>query len=546
MFRKRKFAVLSMLAASILLLNACTEKPVDIGKIESEDGPFGKYKEPVTVTAVKVVPPFVKFAEGEDIENNVWTRAYEEKLGIKVKYLWTVSAFGEAFDQKINIGIASYDVPAPPQIYTSLFMKVKDADMVQDLKGVYEKYASPRLKELENLSDSAAIKGSTFDGKLLAIGSPPNGPTVPTVWVRDDWRKALGLSEPKTIDDVIALARAFALQDPDHNGQMDTYGLALAHKMGGSMNEFFGAYGARHNFWMDQGGKLTYSSTQPEIIKPLKVLAQLYKEGVIDKEFAIKSFGVEVKKDVIAGKVGVLFGPPSKATVDIGDSYKATGAEWQCYEFADTQGQKVKSAVATNISAFTSINKNCKNPEAIIKLMNFTLETKYGKPEWVTGNEFHTTKEGYAAFYYPPVQISDPREVSNAYKSVQEALANNDTSKLLPEYKKYYDSVKSYMEKPSKDNWAFYMLYKPQGLTKLIVDAQEGKNYIESKAFFTETPAWVQSGANLTSKCEEFYTRAVMSGDIEGEYQKYVDYFNQQGGAKATQEVNEANAQYLK
>ena len=47
------------------------------------EGPFdpmAKYDPPIVVTAVRELPDTVLFVEGEDVENNIWTRKFKEDL----------------------------------------------------------------------------------------------------------------------------------------------------------------------------------------------------------------------------------------------------------------------------------------------------------------------------------------------------------------------------------------------------------------------------------------------------------------------------------
>lgn len=49
---------------------------------------------------------------------------------------------------------------------------------------------------------------------------------------RTDWAEKLGLSEPKTVDDVYNMLYAFRNLDPDGNGKRDTFGLAMCRYTG--------------------------------------------------------------------------------------------------------------------------------------------------------------------------------------------------------------------------------------------------------------------------------------------------------------------------
>jgi hypothetical protein len=58
-------------------------------------------------------------ALGETVENNRWTKLFEDKLGIKINYLWV--AKGAQYNQKLQMSIASGTIPD--------FMKVGGATL---------------------------------------------------------------------------------------------------------------------------------------------------------------------------------------------------------------------------------------------------------------------------------------------------------------------------------------------------------------------------------------------------------------------------------
>nr|WP_300864841.1 hypothetical protein [uncultured Acetatifactor sp.] len=60
----------------------------------------------------------------------------------------------------------------------------------------------------------------------------------PLIWIRKDWMEKLNLEAPKSLADLEMIAKAFMEEDPDGNGQKDTYGFpsgqASTHPMAGT------------------------------------------------------------------------------------------------------------------------------------------------------------------------------------------------------------------------------------------------------------------------------------------------------------------------
>ena len=68
-------------------------------------GNLEPYAEPITMTIGIPVDLSKAFPEGDSYENNVWSRAYEEELGIKLELAFTAANT----DDKINSLIATGD-----------------------------------------------------------------------------------------------------------------------------------------------------------------------------------------------------------------------------------------------------------------------------------------------------------------------------------------------------------------------------------------------------------------------------------------------------
>lgn len=76
----------------------------------------------------------------------------------------------------------------------------------------------------DKLQDRAWTAAQGADGKYYAM---PFSAQSFLLLIRTDWRKKVGLPEPKTWDDLTALGKAFTTQDPDGNGKADTAGFVV-------------------------------------------------------------------------------------------------------------------------------------------------------------------------------------------------------------------------------------------------------------------------------------------------------------------------------
>jgi putative aldouronate transport system substrate-binding protein len=219
----------------------------------------------------------MRFKDGEDIDNNVWQREYEEKLGIKLNYLWSAIYEGGAYDQKLNLAISSGDLPDIFQVNAQQLKQLVEAGLVEDMTDVFDQYASDFLRQSFEEAGEQYLLSATFGGRLYALpGLASALDTAPVMYVRKDWREKLGLPEPKTMQDVINMALAFANNDPDGNGVKDTYGIALTKDavVGtgfADLQGFMNGFHAYLNIWIeDDSGNLVYGAIQPEVKQALQ------------------------------------------------------------------------------------------------------------------------------------------------------------------------------------------------------------------------------------------------------------------------------------
>ena len=181
---------------------------------------------------------------------------------------------------------------------------------------------------------------------------------------------------PETMDELTEVLKLFTENDPDGNGKKDTYGSspgAHAH----FMNPFYHAFGVPTDWDITDDGEVDYMYCTPEYKNFLTWFQAQYNAGYVDplfyqnrndsdrKRFEEGKAGVMVtnagsviasvakKTDDVFGKGSVVMGKPPVGT--------ATCGKEGSYGFSDWGGWW---------GGF-SITKNCKNPQAVLKLFNY-------------------------------------------------------------------------------------------------------------------------------------------------------------------------------
>jgi len=544
-----------MLATSLLVLSACSKNGGESSQSPgaSSTPPAsqasqpagtetasadGKYDPPITLTTVRTSEPTVKFADGDSMENNVWTRAYEEEYGIKVKTLWAVD--WSQWDQKMNLTIASGDLPDFFRVNATQFKQLAEAGMIADLTNVYNENASDGLKALLNEEGPMALESATIDGKLMALPfTSPRKEGSHMIYIRSDWLTALNLPEPKTMDDLVKISEAFATQDPDKNGEQDTYGLAVD-KDFELLKGFFNSFHAYPGIMVKgSDGNLTAGIIQPEMKSALAKLQEMFKAKQIDPEFGAKDL-TKVFEMIANGKVGIMYYPyyaplyPLQAGKD-----KDPAMEWKAFPLVSVDANPPKSQVTLGVDSYWVVRKEVEHPEAVVKMLDFWVKTFYD----------NTSNEIYEKFNTSPEDGNQVWLLNNiaaykAFKNVDEslriinALETNDTSKLNPEDKGVYDKILKF-QSGDLTNWGWNQIFN-KGQSLSISEYYRTNNlYINDE--FTTSPldAMVEKTPALAKMQAETFTKIILGLEPVDAFDNFTKQWQELGGNEILAEVNE-------
>ncbi len=167
-----------------------------------------------------------------------------------------------------------------------------------DNQGVLRSYDPMRLKEIAPTYYNQITKyggekiwnfGKGTDGEFYGVpGISYNGSFHYTPVWRDDWLRNVGINKiPETLEEVETALYAFVNDDPDGNGEKDTYAMSDR-----AMAPIFGAFGGLPLFmdgkkisWTLVNGKIDASITTPAMKDALTLLNKWYNDGLIDPEW---------------------------------------------------------------------------------------------------------------------------------------------------------------------------------------------------------------------------------------------------------------------
>ncbi len=543
--------VRSILATSVLLgtiLAGCgaeEEQPQSSDSTEKEKtnfsqekaDPLEKYEEPVTVTQVLgyMPPEDPKAPQGLTPDKNGYVDKLKEYLNIDLRYLWTVPT--EQFEQKFSLSIASGDLPDIMVVGQNVFEKFKEQNLLADLSEVYPKYASHTLEKFMDFDGGETLKRFMSDGKLLGIPDYVD-PYMSTqlMWIRTDWLENLQLQAPTSLEELIETAEAFVQNDPDQNGKPDTYGFAVSKKLiswGFDARGIFYTMGAYPNGWLkDADGKLVAGNIQPETRQALEMMSQWYAQGLLDKEFAFKDEN-KVAEDVIAGKVGIVFGEWWYPNWPLNLSKeKNPQAEWQAFPLPSFEGKPGKSLVdQLRLNNVMVVNKKFAHPEAAIKLANFYLEYPE-KPN-------DTAENGFIYHWYEP-RFNYPGFYEEEYLEVWDAIETGKTE-IAQEYDLVLQNTRKYLSGDKNPSvWGSYFSRAAEdggwGVTRQV---RNQKQVTINEYAGPPTATQIEKGGSLDKLMDETFMKIILGSASIEEFDKYAESWKRLGGDDITKEVNE-------
>ncbi len=497
------------------------------------------YNPPIEMSSVTSVNATVKFLEGDDIHHNIWTRAYEQLLGIKLTYQWVVD--GSMYDQKLGLSINSGDIPDMFIVNGAQLELYREAGLLTDLTSIYDAEASDTTRDILT-QNPVALKAATIDGKLWGIPlTDAPVATASVLWIRQDWLDKLGIAAPTSMADVLEISRRFTEDDPDGNGTPDTIGLCMSKGLFGAiagLQGFFNGYHAYPGIWFEREGKLVYGSVQPEMRDALLALQAMYAKGQLDREFGVKDIN-QVAETIAQGKCGMEFGvwwnpyhPLNLSQANNPDAY------WQAFPIPSVDATPAKSQYSSAIGAFLVIRNGYKHPEALIRMVNFWTDNIVRSQEDKIRTVFlgDINNPDVVLYKYTPVVLWEPNASIDGGRKLREALAKHDPSGLDNDMSWRYRIIQAYFEQGIKEAWVEVATNGPNGAVTLL-EGVLGDFGMLNRFYGVPTPAMAEKMPTLEPLEAETITKIIMGEPIEA-FDQFVTNWYKLGGTEIVNEVN--------
>ncbi|RHP30254.1 hypothetical protein [Lachnotalea sp. AF33-28] len=544
---KKIKAVVAVLLCFVMLLSmaGCGTKEKDAGgstttveKPKNEEDKMKAYDPAITMTFNKS-EVVTAYPEGMDAQNNALYQMWEDIMGIKVEN--SILCPSSSMTEKMQLAIGSNEIPDFGIVDATMMATLIKNDMVEDMTDVYNDWATDNLKTVTGQSDNALFAPVTRDGRYMAIPVANTlGDSYPIMWMRSDWLAALGLEEPKTMDEALDIAMKFATDDPDGNGQKDTYGLYLDKDLNG-LDHIMSAYEvySKDEYWVKKDdGSFMAGCTDEKAKVPLAKLAELYAAGAIDPEFAVKDTTKE-EELIAAGKIGIYIGYFFNPLGVMKDCVKnVEGADWVAVKMPPAEGvASYKPGVALNVYGYMYAKKGIEHPEAVVKMMNQVCDgfaapdlakeptefyTKFN--ELALDDAIRTAGPNNLMPFQMQSNINWGEKFTAAVEAGEEHVEGKDAD---------YQNVIS-TELPEEMSWAWKKVYL-EGY--LAIDFSNVR-YSDYAGAPTDTAVKTQSLLNKQKLTD--YISIIMGDQPVDYFDTFVETFNSIGGSKVAEEIKAA------
>ncbi|MDQ0878585.1 putative aldouronate transport system substrate-binding protein [Paenibacillus sp. V4I3] len=512
MLKKHNKAMLITVAAclSVSSLVACASKNTATGGNASPASTAAATTAVATTAGPKAELRSLQIWQQEDYNTYPVAKFLEEKTGYKVKYdmlpqdkpqdkLNILIASGEAYDVITSLGGTEFK---------ALYADYAKKGALVDLGPLIDKFG-PNIK---SAVDPEALEAAKVDGKLYAIPTKSIPTTSTSLYIRQDWLDKVGLKAPTTLDELLAVLKAFKEKDPGGNGDKN---IPLTVRGDSAfIDNIVGAFGMP-NFWNNVNGKLTPRILDPAYKDYINFAQDLFKQGLIDKEFAANK-DATAKEKFTSGRAGIILMNWSDVPV-IADALAKNIPTAKATFLPALKGKDGKVGLSANqgFDRISFIPKASKHPEDAIKWMNAKLEKDTFKGMAIgEENKHFTFKDGT----YTPIQpiFTDERNRANNF------LMGSD-DKNYP----------TYWQARVRKDLRLFEAWKFMNVTEANL------RVLDPLGFAPYLPEFSKNFQQLNTMVGDYTTKLIFGAEAISGLEAFQQKFKTSGGDASVKEVND-------
>ena len=509
----------------------------------AETSPLGKYPELVTYTLGQMKGTNnSNLPEGQTYEDNAYTRYLKKTLNVQNKNIFMESE--ERYDEALNILVKDRNLPDIFLVSDrETLEELVENDLIEDLTEVYKSCASDKIQEMYESYGKELLASGTFDGKLFALPETAIDDGSQLLWLRRDWMEQLGVKEPKTLDEALSVIRAFqenrmgAEEGEDPVGLVCDPGLVGTVSTSYSVDSVFEMFGAYPQQWIKNAdGEIVYGSLTEETKEALGYLRELYKQGILDPDFALRAQN-NIRDLVVNGKCGAFFGlwwTPNNPLMDEYRKNKET--DWEPYYLTADAKRTVEVYSTFWDSKYVVVRKGYEHPEIVMKILSVLFD--YSRYEAEDADEVNS----YFALNVDPtarplmINVDYNEATYMVTRHIREALYSPGNAKTREDLSaieaSYFDACREYLgaEVPSVEAWAAYK--SRISAVGLLVDA----NYhAPEKKYLGDGDGEIPQ--TLRSLEKKAFIQIIMGKKPVSSFDSFVEEWYRKGGDSLTERV---------
>ncbi len=325
--------------------------------------------EPIEITAVLQINPEVV------LENNPVIQYIEEHLGIRLLIeAPPLSSYGD----RVKMLVATGDMPDLVHYGSDTAAKAWAEDgLLLDLTDIIDQYPNMAANHSKEQLGDCEFLG---DGRVYGLPRA-NSYDKWGFLINKRWLEKVGKEVPTTVEEFIDVCRAFTFEDPDGNGQNDTFGTSFGASQTSMdsgiwhlRNDYLSmAYSISswHHGMPDADGSAKLRALKSKYPEYMQLLRSLYEEGIIDREFVTHKADEAVEK-FAQGRVGIVGASESNFTSSVLEKYSLNPDDYiYCKPLVLSADDKPQYAMPPSAWMAYYVNAKSENVDAVLRLLDW-------------------------------------------------------------------------------------------------------------------------------------------------------------------------------
>ncbi|MFK7697570.1 extracellular solute-binding protein [Paenibacillus sp. HJGM_3] len=476
--------------------------------------------------------------EGQNLGNNdliKWVIDETKKIGLDVEF---VSLPRAQESEKLNVWMASGEAPDVIITYSiDTIFKFAEQGGLWELDSYLAKYPD-LIKNNKKALDQAGM----YKGKRYAIPAiRANTYAGAHMKIRKDWVDKLGMKLPTTTEELYQVLKAFKEKDPGGVGKDKVVPFAMPAINQGAKGFFFGPMfgfgvnndGPGNQFYAPNGnykdGVFTSGIATPEGKNFLGWMNKLYKEGLISKEFVTDINSQQYIQQINSGVAGFTDSNTSAVQLNIDTRKSVPTAEWVTLDPLKRPDGTQRQPIAADYGMFIAVPKSSKNPEAVVKYLDWMVKPKNLATVQSGIEGVHWKDDGGLRIGMDPEASKKTLWVSSAgdLALIQQGVPPYTKEQLL----KLVANSPDFPTPEKKEEYAnstlkMYEVFQKFGKPEVLIDAPR--------------PVAQKSVAAIEKSLYEGVSKAIIAPEFDKAYAEMISGWEKAGGREYDKEITDA------